>query len=439
MDHAAARVGDRWYVAGGFTTFEATAEYPTEVDVYDPVSGHWSVAGQLTQGREDLIAIPDAAHSRALFVGGAVGGDFSFLGRSDLVTGDNVSRAADLLHARDSHAGAFAAGKYIVSGGWGMDGPQLDDAEMLDDPSSSWRPAGTMPTGPRAGHTMTTLANGREVLVVGGSMPDHAFVQVDRFDAACGRWSMAAALKVPRVGHAAALLSDGRVLVTGGISFPPMIRVEPSAEIYDPAANQWTMGAPMQDARYDHDMVLLPDGRVLVAGGTNDLGHPEFGALASAELYDPVADAWTPLPPMSDHRQSPTLAVLPDGVYVAGGADGSGTSQLFIVALASVERLSWSDLGITVVGPSVDAGPDGSAERNTGGALASCSTDGSASPDGARDGGVDLAAQDAAPNDGARGRGCSCEAQPGNPVVLDVAIVLGLAIGARRRLRQRSR
>ena len=93
--------------------------------------------------------------------------------------------------------------------------------------------------------------------------------------------------------------------------------------------------------------MLLPDGRVLVAGGTNNFVDTGVGALSSAEVYDPVADTWTPLPPMHDRRLWPTLAVLSDGVYVAGGLFSSGTGPGSATVLASVERLAWSELGIT--------------------------------------------------------------------------------------------
>ena len=107
----------------------------------------------------------------------------------------------------------------------------------------------------------------------------------------------------------------------------------------------------MTDPRGDFDIVLLPDGRVLVAGGTNNFVDTGVGALSSAEVYDPIADTWTPLPPMHDCRLWPTLAVLSDGVYVAGGLFSSGTGPGSATVLASVERLAWSELGITEPDP----------------------------------------------------------------------------------------
>jgi N-acetylneuraminic acid mutarotase len=398
--HAAATVGDRWYVAGGGFVDGGRSQYPTEVDVYDPASGDWTVLGQILPGRNYIRAIADPAGERVLFVGGLFGGGANgelYKAGSDIAARDGVSLAPGLRVVRYLHAAAFAAGKFVVSGGWptasmgtpdgvdasddGASGGLRADVEVWDGCSSSWRAGGTMPAGPRAGHTMTTLQNGREVLVVGGGPSDRALEQVDLFDAASGTWSAAGSLNVARARHQAVLLRDGRVLVAGGLAYPKPNMLQRSAEMFDPTTRQWRLVASMTDARGDFDIVLLPDGRVLVAGGTGNFVDTAVGALSAAEVYDPIADTWTPLPPMHDRRLSPTLAVLSDGVYVAGGVFSSGTGPGSATVLASVERLAWSELGIT--GPiDRDAGvPDGSGPDAT----ASC---------GSQDAGTDV---DAAP------------------------------------------
>jgi hypothetical protein len=81
----------------------------------------------------------------------------------------------------------------------------------------------------------------------------------------------------------------------------------------------------MNDARWGHTATLLPSGQVLVAGGCQD-GFIECFTFASAELYDPANQTWTPIPaPMNDARWGHTATLLPSGqVLVAGGNDGSG-------------------------------------------------------------------------------------------------------------------
>src|SRR5438552_17268941 len=94
--------------------------------------------------------------------------------------------------------------------------------------------------------------------------------------AAVQRWSPTGSLATAREGHTATLLPDGRVLVAGG--FDGQIYLA-SAEIYDPASGTWSPTGSMATARDQHTATRLPDGRVLVAGGYSSSGH-----LASADI-----------------------------------------------------------------------------------------------------------------------------------------------------------
>jgi hypothetical protein len=93
-----------------------------------------------------------------------------------------------------------------------------------------------------------------------------------------------------REQHSAALLPDGRVLVSGGYIDNPLRSEEDdhrgmeSAEIWDPRTNVWTMTPPMALYRVDHSSTALPDGRVLLVGG---------GGAAYVERLDRV-ELWPP-------------------------------------------------------------------------------------------------------------------------------------------------
>jgi N-acetylneuraminic acid mutarotase len=131
-----------------------------------------------------------------------------------------------------------------------------------------------------------------------------------------GWWSKAAGLITGREEHTATLLPNGDVLVAGGTNGRDTAL--DSAEIYHPATNRWTPARPMAAARYDHTATLLPNGKVLVVGGL--AGPIPFGSLATSELYDPTTGAWSRAAPMILSRARHTATLLADGrVLVVGG------------------------------------------------------------------------------------------------------------------------
>ena len=88
-------------------------------------------------------------------------------------------------------------------------------------------------------------------------------------------------LAVPRTGHTATALSDGRILITGGRDTDGNLVA--ASEIFDPETQTSSASATLHTARVDHSATVLADGRVLVAGGTG-----ASGALSSAEIFDPA-------------------------------------------------------------------------------------------------------------------------------------------------------
>ena len=140
-----------------------------------------------------------------------------------------------------------------------------------------------------------------------------------------GSWTVTANMVRGNTGHTATLLPDGTVLVAGGIG--PEDRVpgyKVTAELYDPRTRTWTATANLITDRVGHTATLLPDGKVLVAGG-DDFG---LGAMASAELYDPVRGTWSATGNMLTPRSMHTATLLPDGkVLVTGGYDNTPTGD----------------------------------------------------------------------------------------------------------------
>ncbi len=133
-------------------------------------------------------------------------------------------------------------------------------------------------------------------------------------------------LGTPRVFASSQLLSNGKVLVAGGIDTRASGQVLASAELYDPATGKFTPTGAMSTPRNAFALVALGNGGALVAGGFDQSGK----ALASAEVYDPTTGDWTPTAkPMSTARVRFSSVALSNGqILLAGGFSQIGAPNL---------------------------------------------------------------------------------------------------------------
>jgi serine/threonine protein kinase len=97
---------------------------------------------------------------------------------------------------------------------------------------------------------------------------------------ASGTFSPTGSMAAARGSHTATLLSDGRVLISGGYNDSEALS---TAELYDPKAGTFSPTGSMAAGRKDHTATLLSDGRVLIAGGRDSSGR----VFDSAEIYAP--------------------------------------------------------------------------------------------------------------------------------------------------------
>src|SRR5580704_7890245 len=124
-------------------------------------------------------------------------------------------------------------------------------------------------------------------------------------------WFVAAGMTTLRSLHTATMLPNGKVLVAGGDDNSG--HATASAEIYDPVAGRWTAAGNMTVPRTSHTATLLPNGTVLVAGGSRGTAVERNSAQANAEIYDPVAGTWTVTGHMTSARVDHTATLLPNG------------------------------------------------------------------------------------------------------------------------------
>jgi hypothetical protein len=205
------------------------------------------------------------------------------------------------------------------------------NSKMVSEPARAWTSTKTLFTG-RHEHTATLLSDGR-VLVVGGlrerSPGSPGLASAEIFDPISRKWSSTGSLNEGRCFHRATLLENGQVLVTGGRD-RKMGTGLASVEIYDPVSGTWDFAPPMSVPRFSHSATLLPDGRVLVAGGRFSSNNPDVHA--SAELYDPQAKTWSPTGSLLTPREAHSATLIPDSrVLVVGGyyTNSLNTSEVY--------------------------------------------------------------------------------------------------------------
>src|SRR5436190_7695338 len=181
-------------------------------------------------------------------------------------------------------------------------------------------------------HTATRLEDGRVLIAGGYNTQDGTLDSAELYDSDKGSFTPAGGpLTVPRELYTATRLPDGRVLLVGGFNTHSG-RTLVSAEWYDPKSDRFTRTQGLMDtSRFGHDALWLPSlKKVLIAGGKQhdvNTGR-EWKSLDEAELFDPQTGRFTTLPPMRHPRDRPTLSLLPDGrVLIAGGKDNEDTQK----------------------------------------------------------------------------------------------------------------
>ena len=143
------------------------------------------------------------------------------------------------------------------------------------------------------------------------------------------------------------LLSNGKVIVAGGVTLSPSTppSLLNSAELYDPATGTWSTTGSMTTARFWPGYAVLPDGKFLVAGGATTFGGVTSTPMASAEIYDPATGAWSATGSMSIPRANFGMVALANGKVLAGGGTTTGSTPSATTEIYDPATGSWSATG----------------------------------------------------------------------------------------------
>jgi galactose oxidase-like protein len=231
-----------------------------------------------------------------------------------------------------SSATLLASGKVLIADGSG--------AEIYDPVSATFTSTGSL-TESQGNHRATLLMDGRVLLTGGGDFRASATAQV--FDPKTGLFTKVGDMSTQRRGHTATMLPSGEVLIAGGWNghaadsaddppYDPLI-----TELFNPSANGFVKAAAMSTTRIDHQAVELTDGSVLLLGGIYPLQNrdPQPRDPKYAEIFDVRDDRISAGPDGIGTVQSHyTATLLSDGgVLLAGGVEATAVNSAAVLDL----------------------------------------------------------------------------------------------------------
>ena len=318
--------------------------------LFDPQASAFVATGAMIRARSSHTATV-LKNGTVLFVGSSPWTNTQSLMRGEVydpMTGLFTATGASVL-LRSSHtASLLPNGDVLVAG----DARGASSTELYDASKQTFASGPSMISG-RDSHTATVLSNGKVLLVGGWSVGLNGtdFVpepNAELYDPGTGTFMATGALKTGRVYHTASLLPDGRVLIVGGwTGFGSSLSSATYsgtpvgiAELYDPATGAFAVAGTLMTARFSHAAATLSDGKILFAGGSDSLDPSgrtyEPNPLASSELYDPATGAFIRGPDMTIGRVSPSATTLANGKVLVVGGNAAGLNGNETVARAEI-------------------------------------------------------------------------------------------------------
>lgn len=213
----------------------------------------------------------------------------------------------------------------------------------------------------RYSHSTVTLDNGT-VMTAGGVTLNEAtnkhvvLDSIEFLDLATMHWTLSTDKVLPRrCGcHCAVVLLDGNVLFIGGQTTTGMfgdgdIFTTSNCFVYKPDEGKFEDAAPMNEPRMEHAAVLIPDGNVLVTGGRRYVstahGDVRSPATPLCEIYCPATNTWTLTEPMDRGRRAHCSFLIPHGIMVVGGLCSSSNSDWelsYTAAVFDYDKKKWT-------------------------------------------------------------------------------------------------
>ena len=276
---AAARLGHRIYVVGGFE--RVSGGTTTAVERYDIRRRRWSRVRSMPLGLNHTTAV--AYRGRLYVQGGYEGATGLTEPTGVLLRFDPDSGRWRRLPAsptrRAAHAAAVLGGRLYVAGG-ANDSGSLRSLEVYDFSRRRWTSGPSFP-GPARNHT-TGIASGGHFYVLAGRDTAN-FSAAERYNLGSRAWEPLPPLRTPRGGIASVRLRDGRIVVFGGEDFGGSGNSTISeVELFDPRTKRWSALPDMRTPRHGLGGAALGNRVFALEGGR----QPGFAFSNAIEFID---------------------------------------------------------------------------------------------------------------------------------------------------------
>ena len=268
QETAAVGVNGKIYVIGGIDVARATVRF---VQIYDTATNTWSDGPDLPRALHHANAVTDGS---TIYVLGSLGPSFEAIG--------------------DVYS-------------WN---PATD---------SQWMTRMAMTAGRERGAAVAGVIDGK-FYVAGGFRALQASDLLDVYDPGADSWTPLASLPATR-DHACGAAIGGALIFAGGRTVQTN-SPRPDVWSYSPSSNTWTPQAAMPTGRGGMGCGAI-NGKLYTAGGEGN-GAISSGVFANVEAFDPAANTWASLEPMTNPKHGVGGAVWNGALYLCGGASQEG-------------------------------------------------------------------------------------------------------------------
>lgn len=241
------------------------------------------------------------------------------------------SRAADLNLAR-WYAGIvpLADGRILALGGLVTVNVPADPPEVYDPATNTW----TLLSNARLLAAGGSYPNGDYLYPLSYLLPDGRVLTTTADDGkswvlnvATQTWTSFG--PAPALGGATTQLAPGKIIASGG-GTPPLgstVPLQRATWVVDmnQATPSWRQVGAMASGRFQHNLVTLPDGSVLAIGGADRYDLGSTTGILGAERWDPATETWATAGTITDMRNyHSTALLLPDGRVISAGGGNVG-------------------------------------------------------------------------------------------------------------------